>query len=106
MTNHLCFDRGFAWRDVDVGDLSSGPAVIEGRTADRATRGLNFLSAETSLGAPASRKSSIFLGRKVGATFMRVNSTCAHHSRLMSYPEPASSFDRLMEHVIHRWRGH
>jgi hypothetical protein len=29
------------------GDLSSGPAVIEGRTADPATCGLNFLSAET-----------------------------------------------------------
>jgi len=37
--------------------------------------------------------------------FMRVISKCAHHSRLMSYPEPDSSFDRLMEHVIHRWRG-
>ena len=67
--------------EIDVGDLSSGPAVIEGRTADRATRGLNFLSAETSLGAPASSKSSIFLRRIVGEVFMRMNSKCAHQVR-------------------------
>src|SRR4029450_6126617 len=48
---------------VDVGDLSSGPAVIEGRTANRATRGLNFLSAETSLGAHASCNSSNSLNK-------------------------------------------
>jgi len=31
--------------------------------------------------APASRKSSIFLGRIVGVMFMRVNSMCAHQVR-------------------------
>jgi hypothetical protein len=31
--------------------------------------------------APASRKSSIFLRRIVGAMFMRVNSKCAHRVR-------------------------
>jgi hypothetical protein len=31
------------------------------------------------INAHASRKSSIFLGRIVGAMFMRVNAKCAHH---------------------------
>jgi aminoglycoside phosphotransferase (APT) family kinase protein len=42
------------------------------------------------VGAPASRKSSIFLGRKIGVVFMRVNSKCARQVR----PPPGPDTER------------